>query len=450
MAARVMKIHYDERAPLDEIRDMAVLLCPTNGCLMEDSQRYAMNLTGKWYGRGQTLEEDGTITGAKVRRENWGWWIVGAMSTLGDGGIGELAETEAKAVRKYAVDRDREVFRSTIAKNLGELLEKVANVEDLDATVIAERSEDALVLGRVAHGVRFITVMIDVQLDRFELMARGWCEGGRSVVVDFRVVPAAPSKSAADWDKVLKIATETVWPMDEKPGFGMTARLVGFDSAGQDGVTLQTYDAWRRLKRDGKVRSYGKMDGRPVFSVLPLKGGSKLSAPRLQVVFPDGARSDRSAGARGDVPVGLFNPNLFKNDLNGQLLIADGADWAVRFPRALAAEAAPHPWFEQLVAEHRLANGQWDRIVQGRPNEALDLMVGTHVLAFMLGIQQFRWSSPPPWARLDGNPQIVALPMGNSAGAAEPAKATKPVQAMVAPAPAPGGRRLVESVAVRR
>ena len=396
--ARVMTIHYDEQATEEEIAQQAVLLCPVNGCLIEDGQRQAMNLTGLWVGLGQEIDEEGTVTGTLVQRDTAGFWIHGAMSPFMIGGIGGLAVTRVRAERKYAVDNDRNALHQVLSKTWGVPLDIGKQSDAIDATEVAGRAEQELMLGVVPAGVRFITVMVDVQANRFELLSRGWCADGRSVVVDFRKIEASPGTSADDWDEMLAMATRMAWPLEGDETRGMKATAVGFDSSGAPGVTLQGYEAWKRLKARGGVRLLGRIDGRPVYSVLPMKGGSSLQAPRLQVVFPD-ARKDRFAPARGEVPIGLFNPNMFKDDLAAQLIIADGGPWSVRFPRALAAPAAPHPWFEQLVAEQRQKNGSWKRVQEGKPNEAMDLMTGTHVLAFMLGINRIAWDRPPQWAR---------------------------------------------------
>ncbi|WP_298214620.1 terminase gpA endonuclease subunit [Acidocella sp.] len=352
-AARVMTIHYDEAAPDDEIRAMARLACPVHGCLIEDGARHAMNLTGKWVGLGQSIDEDGTVHGELIKRDTAGFWITGAMSPFALGGIGGLAVARARAERKFLRDNDRQALREVVSKQWGMPLPKARRQDSIDANTLAERAEDNLKLGQVAHGVRFITVMIDVQGNRFELLARGWCEGGRSVIVDFRSIPASPGTSEEDWDDVLKLATETLWPLEGQPGRGLRAHLTGFDSQGVPGVATQAMAAWKRLRAARKARLLGRINGLPVWNIIPTKGAATPAAPRLQVVYPESNRKDRRSGAMGEVPLALFNPNLFKDDLNDQLCQAPDARWAIRFPKALAAPLPPHPWFEQLVAEER-------------------------------------------------------------------------------------------------
>jgi phage terminase large subunit GpA-like protein len=399
IAARVMTIHYDDRAPEDEIMDMARLLCPVNGCLIEDNQRRAMNLTGRWIGLGQQIDQDGNITGAKVTRDVAGFWIVGAMSPFLLSGIGGLAAARVRAERKYAIENDRKAMAEVLSKQWGVPLAKDSATETIDATMIADRADAALTLGTVANGVRFITVMIDVQANRFELLARGWMENGRSVVVDFQKIDASPGTSGADWDWVLNFATDHAWPLADESGRGMKALIVGFDSAGVAGVTVNAYAAWNRLRARKAARLLGRIDGREAWTVLPMKGASSIQAPRLQIVRPDAARSDRFAAARGMIPLGVFNPNIFKDDLRDQISQGENDPWSIQFPAALRSEGAPHHWFEQLVAEDRKPNGRWERRRAGRPNEALDLLVGTHVLAFLVGVQRINWDQPPSWAR---------------------------------------------------
>ena len=445
---RVMTIEYNDQAPEDEIRDMARLACPVNGCLIDDGRRPAMNMTGKWIGSGQTIDEDGNVTGELVKRDTAGFWIVGAMSPFVLGGIGGLAVTRVRAERKFEVDNDRNSLQQVLCKNWGLPLGKSQRTDSIDPRVIAERAEEDLIMGQVPAGVRFLTAMIDIQGNRFELLVRGWCENGRSVVVEWRKVPAAPFTSASDWDAVIRLASETLWPLADGSGRGMRVTGTGFDTGGGPGATQQAYDAWKRCKVAGKVKLYGRVDGLPAYSILPMKGASSLQAPRLQIVFPNSQRKDRFAQARGETPLAVFNPNLFKDDLAGQLLLADGQAWSIRFPKALRAPELPEGlppnpelWFEQLVAEEKRKNGAWRRIKEGQPNEALDLMVGSHVVAQLFGIAKINWSAPPSWARpWDQNPNVTKAP-----GSAARLETTAPPNGAVLERP-----KLVTSVPIKR
>ena len=440
-AVRVMTLHYDVNASDDDILENARLLCPVNGCLIEDGQRKAMNLEGKWIGAGQQIEQDGTVTGELIKRDTAGFWITGLMSPFMIGGIGGLAVSLANAERKYLIDGDRKAMAEVFSKRAGVPLTKDRKAQTIDANVVAERCE-SMMMGEVQNGVRFITAFADVQRNRFEVLVRGWGEKGESWVIDYQKIEADTAVSPIDWDRLIAFMAETVWPLADGSGRGMKARLVGFDSGGEAGVTMQAYDAWRRARTGRKLRRLGKIDGRDCWSVIPTKGASGANAPRLQVIYPDTQRSDKYAGARGDIPLAMFAPNSFKDDLMAQLNRAEAGPWAVHFPKALRKEAAPgqatpvQPFFVGMVeAENRMPNGKWVRATPKIPNEPMDLMVGNHALAHLTGLTRISWASPPPWAQeWETNSNVMTLTPAAQGSQPEVVHDRAPVSA-VGPAP---------------
>ncbi|MGQ7907237.1 terminase gpA endonuclease subunit [Burkholderia sp. BC1] len=192
----------------------------------------------------------------------------------------------------------------------------------------------------------------------------------------------------------------------------MPIRAVGFDSGGSPGVTQQAYAAWTRWRKSEKrVRLIGKISGRDAWTVLPTKGAKTLEAPKLIVNYPDTGRQANKVAARGAVPVAQFNPNSFKDDLMGQLQGAEPGNWYVHFPYDLRSPEEPHVWFEQLTSETRQKNGRWEKLVSGRRNEALDQLVGTHVVAHLHGLSKIDWEKPPSWAApWDTNTSILSGP----------------------------------------
>jgi phage terminase large subunit GpA-like protein len=446
-----MELHYRPEAPLDEIAQMAALVCPHCGAAIEGRHRRAMNLDGCWVGCGQDIAEDGTVTGELVRSEIAGFWIVGVMSPFIIGGIGALARAKAQAEREFARTGDDKSLRDILPKRFGIPYERKLKLGSVDAAALAERTE-AFPLGTVPEGVRFLTVAIDVQNNRFELLVRGWGVDGESWVIDVRRVAADPAVSPADWDDILVQALEG-YPLADDTGRVMRPRAVGFDSGGATGVTQQAYAAWRRARAQRQARFLGKVDGRDAWSVMPTKGLSTPNAPRLQVTYPNSRRKDRDARATGAEPLVLFNPNRFKDDLAGQLLRADAGPLHVHFPGVLRgnfpasdegrSEDAPHLWFEQLTAEQPDKRGLWVKLKENAPNEALDLMVGTHVMAELHGLSRIRWERPPGWAAewdrnvLVGEPGAPADPAVRLAAmlqAAPPAAAPKAPSRNVQPA----------------
>jgi phage terminase large subunit GpA-like protein len=448
IADRHMTIHYDDKQTLDEIERNARLLCPVNGCLIEDSARRAMNRTGVWIGTGQSISQDGVITGERIASKTAGFWIVGAMSPFVLGGIGALARARVKAERELEVSGEDDTLRQVMVKQWGIPYSPPRSVGSVDANELADRAQRELPLQVVPFGARFLTAQADCQLSSFDWLVRAWGEHGESWIVDRGRLPADPATSAEDWDQLLKDVFQKTYPLADMSGRRMAIRACGYDLGGRPGVSLQGYAAWKRWKRDRFARRFGVVAGRDVWSILPTQGVPKLQAPRLVVVYPDTARQSNKKAARGDVPVARFNPNLFKDDLIGQLGIAEPGPWYVHFPYALRSKEQPHVWFEQLTSEQKTAVGRWEKISAGARNEALDLMVMSHVLAHLHGISKINWERPPSWAapwdcnslvRAGAVPEVIP----------DPEAADSPAVGVVAPAPVVTGPVVITQKAKR-
>lgn len=433
---RQMALHYSADAPLEQVEAEARLVCPVNGCLITDAERLAMLATGRWVGLGETCAEDGRITGDRARRTTAGFWIVGVMSPFILGGIGALARSRVAAERELEVTGEDASLRTVMVKGWGHVYSPPRQVGAVEASVLAERARPDLVLGMVPEGVRVLTASADAQGNRFELLVRGWGAEMESWVIDHRVIPADPAHSPDDWDALLRLLGRAEYPLADGSGRVMRLRAAAFDSAGAPGVTEQAYAAWIRARRRGLTRRLGRVDGRDAWSVAPAKGSSGPNKPRLLLTYPDSARKDRNAGARGQVPVLFFNPNLAKDALAAQLGRAEAGPRAVHVPAALRGEGgAPGAFFDQLAAERRDRRGAWAKAAPHLRNEAIDLMVMAEAAALLHGLHRINWMTPPAWAAgWDDNP-LVGAP-----AAAEAPPPTAPMAATAAPPPADPAR----------
>jgi phage terminase large subunit GpA-like protein len=193
----------------------------------------------------------------------------------------------------------------------------------------------------------------------------------------------------------------------------------------------------------------GQVDGRHAWTVLPLKGIGTLGAQPLLVTYPDTARRDRRVAAAGQVPIGQFNANWFKDALNGQLKRAESGAGAVHFPAALRSPEPPHAWFEQLVAETRRHDGRWENQSNAR-NEAMDLMVMTDVVRRLHQPAKMDWARPPLWAA-DWATNALVVSIGASAGAAavsgQPVSPQAPAASAGLPAPAVNTAKILQRLA---
>ncbi len=443
-AARVMSLEYPSDGTLDEIEAGAHLVCPNNQCKIKEPQRNAMNQTGIWIGDGEEISKTGRVTGQRVRRKTAGYWMTGLMSPFILGGIGALARAIAKAERERDAGGEDDALRQVTAKQLGIPYSPSRAVGSVSAQDLAARVEPDLKLGEVPDGVRFLTIGVDANLTWFEWMVRGWGQYGESWIIDRGKVLAEVGTSADDWDMLIDIFGKA-WPLADGSGRTMKARAAGFDTGGAPGVAQQAYSAFTRWRRARLLTMYGTIAGREAWSLIPLKGGTTLQAPRLQITYPDTARKANKIAGRGEVPVGLFNPNIFKDDLGGQLMKAEPGNWYVHFPRALLSKEPPHTFFEQMVSEAREQNGRWKKLVASARNESLDLMVMTHVVAHLHGLARINWEKPPGWAApWDTNTLVSSDGVPTASGKAVPAqrKGGKVVITVDETAKKPIGRRL--------
>lgn len=450
-AARVMVLHWDAEGDLDKVEASARLVCPVSGCLIEDKDRRAMLQAGRWIAAGEEIAEDGTVSGQRIKRKTAGFWIVGTMSLLIRGGIGELARAQAKAEREFEASGDDVSLRQVMVKSLGVPYQPPRGLGAIDAGVLVGRVEAELAIGKVANGVRFLTAAFDVQAAHFELLVRGWGEGGESWIVEHQRIAKLdersiePATDPRSWDAMLAWLLERRYPLADNSGRVMAIRGIGFDSGGLPGVTHQAYSAWRRLRAAHRARLLSRAEGRDVWSVIPMKGASPLAAAKLSVVYPDSARKDRAVARTGTVPLALFNANAFKDDLAGQLGRGLPGPGYVHFPLPLKGDGPPHLFFEQLCAEKRDTAGRWARAHHGVRNEVLDLHVMTHVLAHLHGLAGIKWDRPPAWAApWDVNPMVSAggAPATPVAGAPAPT-------GLPAPSPAPARRSILDKLLPR-
>lgn len=421
--ARHMALTYPDGGTPDIAEAEARLLCPICGALIEDTQRRLMNADGVWIGNGQSIDEDGRVTGTLAANDTAGFWIVGAMSPFLLKGIGGLARARVAAQRAFEQTGEDTTLREVCVKQWGIPYAPPRRATDIDASVIADRAEP-IERGQVQPGVRFITASIDVQGNRFEILWRGWGVQGESWVIEHRVVheiagrQVNPATAPEDWTAILTMALETAFPLADGSGRVMRVRAAGYDSGGAAGVTDQAYAAWRRFKLARRARMCGVVSGRDAWSLLPLKGVANASDHRMSVVYPDSARKDRRAGARGEIPLGQFNPNRFKDFLANQLERAEPGPGYVHIPAAFRSDQAPHAWFEQLAAEQRTKAGTWEKRSAGARNEVLDLMVMADAMAHLHGLRRFDWAKPPVWAaEWDRNPCVVLPDTQGPAGA---------------------------------
>lgn len=375
------------------------MVCPKNGCYIKQESRYEMNLRGVWLREGQRIDALGNVTGEAVHSDMATFWLKGvaaAFSTWYD-----LVLKWLNAEQDYQRTGSQDALKTTTNTDQGEPylprgMDTNRLAEDLQATAkpMAEK--------KVPLDVRCLFATIDTQKNRWEVQVHGVLPGNPYdlVVVDrFPIVKSnrqdedgerlwvKPAEHPEDWDLLRTEVMNKTYELVDGSGV-MSIAMTVCDSGGKEGVTTNAYLFYDSLKKRGFHERF-----------MLLKGDPAPNAPRVHVSFPDSARKDRMAKARGEIPVLMINTNMVKDTLNGMLPATEENGQAVS-PDAVAARVhfpdwLPTNFFEELTVETRSPRG-WEN-KHGRRNESWDLLTYCVALCVHRRIEHISWRAPPVW-----------------------------------------------------
>jgi phage terminase large subunit GpA-like protein len=223
--------------------------------------------------------------------------------------------------------------------------------------------------------------------------------------VDGDLAPIRPGAYREDWFALMKVINA------EYPIEGRDCRLkmkfVMCDSGGAEGTTANALQFVRWLRKGGDEAENNltgwSPDAKHRFHLL--RGSTSLTAPRVQISYPDTPRKDRFSGARGDVPVAVLNVNLLKDQLDG-ILDRKHEGGRISFPDGL-----PLAFFKELTAEARNPRTQRWENPQGLRNESWDLLVYALAMRVFpgLNLEVVNPDNPPSWMEIENpdNPFVV-------------------------------------------
>ncbi|KIP12995.1 phage terminase large subunit family protein [Burkholderia sp. MSHR3999] len=352
----------------------AHVICPECGSVIEERQKYAMNKDGVWLGEGWR-------TGKTRKSRVASFWMFGVAAAFQS--WSSLVANYLKAKQSEEATGNAESLKATLNIDWGvPYLPKVAAVA-ADPDVYQARAEKAE-KRRIWGEVRFLTMAIDQQKNRFVVQVIGWGLHGERWVVDrfnvsesdrmgedSKLMRVEPFTHAEDWhvlDKVIERKYQT------EGGVELEVKQVVIDTGGMDDATENAYAYWRRLNKLGKAAR-----------VMLIKGGSKMTAPRC-------VRSTTEFKRTG-VPLYVLNVNQLKDEIDRSLNREEPGPGYIHFPEWLGG------WFyKELTAEVRTADG-WKRRSKQQGNEAFDLMVYNLAAFIMVKGETIDWTNPPHWAR---------------------------------------------------
>lgn len=395
------------------------LECPHCEGEMQHWQKDKLNENGRWVQDGCRLTKNDEVVGRPYRSDIASFWLKGVAASFVDWKT--LVLRYIKAMSEFEKTGSEEALKTTVNTDQGEAYVPQAMAEERLPEELKARAEDwggSQAEPVVPEGVRYLVATIDVQAgmkSSFVVHIHGFGEGDDVWLVDmFKIRKSKrtddegdiclidPAAYPEDWDVLIEQVIERTYPLGDNSARRMQIKLVGCDSGGKEGVTMNAYKFWRRLRDDEEKRGYHNR-----FQLL--KGEPSKTAPRYKINYPDSQRKDRKAGARGDIPVGFINSNTMKDAAYAILGRTEDGGGRVHFP--IWAE----DWlYTQLTSERRTAKG-WESTSRRR-NEAFDLLY--YAVAMLIDrrirSEHIDWSDPPGWAApWDKNDLVIA---GDAAG----------------------------------
>lgn len=372
-----------------EAAEKAEMACPCCGVLISPNKKYSMNLRGVWVSEGQKVDRHGNVTGPRVRSDIASFWLKGVAASFASWKT--LVMNYLKAEEEYERTGSQEALKATVNTDQGEPYYPRGTENDRLPEQLKDRAE-SWPQGKVPEGVRFLTAQCDVQKNKFVVQVHGVGQGGDIWVVDrFDIVKSnrkdddgerlwvKPGTYVEDWELLVEKVMDREYELADGSGF-MSIKLTVCDSGGREGVTANAYNFWRSLRTRGLHQRF-----------LLVKGEPNVSAPRAKVDYPDTGRKDRTANARGEIPVLFLNVNVLKDGLNGLLDRTDSGGGRIYWSDWLEDH-----FFTELCAEQRTPKG-WEN-PNKRRNESWDLLTYALGTCVHLRVEHIRWEEPPGWA----------------------------------------------------
>lgn len=397
---------WDDKKPTDvEKAESVVMVCPISGCVIEPEERNEMQLWGTWLKDGQSFNKEGQVIGTAQRTLMASFWLKGVAAAFTS--WSKLVSSYLAAMREFESTGSEESLKKFFNTDLAEpyipkSMESVRLPEHLKT-----RAEP---LGHkvVPIGTRLIIATVDVQKNAFVVQMHGISPGAPcdlTIIDRFSILKSKrldhdeehlyvkPATYLEDWDMLIDQVMRARYPLEGDEERMMGVKLTLCDSGGKAGVTTNAYEFYRRLRSEN-------LHGR--FQLV--KGDSKPGQARTRISYPDAQKKDRSAAARGDVPILLLNSNVLKDALSGRLDCITPGKGLIRFPDWL-----PDWFFSEVCSEVRTSKG-WE-CPHGTRNEAWDLLYYTlgAIASKLLLLEHVDWANPPSWAaEWDKNDMISA------------------------------------------
>lgn len=347
---------WPEKATPAEALRSAHLVCPCDGCggVIEEADKKGMNDRGQFVAPGQSIDDDGNVTGDPPESTTASFWVSGLASPFVT--FGQRAHKFLAAVR--AGDRDEQ--QTAINAGFGELWAP-AGGEAPEALEVA-RLRMPYHMGDLPDGAVVLTAGIDVQKNRLVYVIRGWGPRSTSWLIQHGELWGNTADTQV-WDDLDDLL--------EQPINDLRIRLAVIDSGFRPNKTdagpeHTVYEFCRRHQRN----------------TMPSKGFETLSSPVIVSkieVSPSGGK------AKYGLELLRINTDWCK------LWVHERIRWPQDQPGAFhLPEDVNDEYCKQLVSESRLKkpSGRATWVRKRKDNHALDCEAMAYAGAYLLNVQR--------------------------------------------------------------
>ena len=413
-------LKWPDSKDLLEASEAAHLPCPHCGSVYEHSDKNEMNEEhARWIIEGQRwLGESKEVVGTPTRSKIASFWLKGPAARFQT--WEDIVFSYLTAEQTYARSGDETALQTTVNTQQAlpyrpKMSERLRMPEDIKARARDFGDKE------VPEGVKFLVACVDVQKNRFVVQIHGIGLGGDKWVIDrFDIKKSKredkeaggmlwvnPGAYAEDWDELIEHVLLKSYPLANDHNRHMSVKITMCDSGGQAGVAKNAYNFYRRLRQPpegvdippGLAARFLLVAGRPI-----------PGAPRIRISYPDSGRKDRFAEARGEIPIGLLQTDMLKNELDNALDRTEPFGGRINFAHWL-----PHNFYVELTVEVKNEKGKWENPNKYR-NESWDLLTYCNAACIHLGTEQPEfWTNPPGWADdWDNNDLVFNIVDGNN------------------------------------
>lgn len=348
---RYRDLRWPEGATPGMARRSTYLCCPTNGCVIAETEKEAMNANKRFVAPGQFIRPDGSIGGDPEDSTTISWWASGLASPFLSWGerVEEILNaklTGDPSAEKAAINKVGELWSEQPVMAVTE--------DDLKANV-----QPGFRIGMVPPAVICVTVGADVQKNRIVYAVRGWGAQARSWLLDRGQIFGLTSQTEV-WSRFSVFLQRTYG--------GLPPAVCMIDSGfrpdkKEAGDYHRVYDFCRK--------EFGL--------AFPTKGQAKQTLPLIKRQIEVTAEGDK---AKFGIELFHVHTDHFKREWFSRLFRPPGDPGSVVLPEDVGS--GEDDYLKQIVSEVRSEDGTWHKVYPH--NHYLDAEVLAGVGGFLFDV----------------------------------------------------------------